>query len=223
MALGLRVFCRLLGTCVIIFSFPAHAEKDQERIPAFKTFQDIKTIALYVDVRPNAYKIAVDCHGREEECADENGGLSLYPERRKEFIEDLKSTYDLLPKPLHEKNLQGFLTDAIKTKFGPYLLENEDGTTNDIVIIQNTGSEDYNTTLNTLVVMADLTIFDDIEPPVAVLDLEFVRPEHDYANFWQQYTLQRSTAIYLDMTDQEISKQLDALMNFHILSLDEVD
>lgn len=187
----------------LILSGPALAQGDIDLYrPKYPTFTDVERVGLYVHV-PLPYEDALKCHGREEECANENAPLARYPERREEYIRHLKEKYDDYPAPIQLKRLEALFAETIQRRMSPFMVSD----TKEPVILDSVSVRDFAEEPGNLTLVVRLTMIRHTTPKIAVIDYGFYRGA-DHADYVSIAGLRRATAFPLNISDDEIEKHI---------------
>lgn len=186
--------------------FAAQAECKQEAKQSNWTlFRDLKGVNLYVRV-PNTYIDAVKCHGREQQCADEvtTSGSAA------EYVKFLTDNYRLYREPLRAENLTRVFSDMLTDKLMPFVLPGPDCKPPQIVVLNPVNRGDYlkDATQNdtaTLTFAVTLKVEDSASPPIAILTVNYYRPDPTRTSFWTEVLPNYVTAIPLNLPDDQIA------------------
>lgn len=196
---------------------PASARAEQNALePAHPFFKNIHEVGLYV-VEPYWYEVALKCHGIEERCADENA--TLPPDRRDFYIKDLKETYEDYPAPLRLKSLQEAFSKALSREFGPFL----SAQTAPPVHLDEDTIDAFSQRKGALTVTVSLQIVDNVTPHVAMVSMDYYRPECGQLNRHIVTNMPRRTAVPLSLSDEEIKAHItEFLRGFDVYSTREI-
>jgi hypothetical protein len=206
----------LCGLALLIgcWSYAAQANCKQEAKQSNWTlFRDLKGANLYVRV-PNTYIDAVKCHGREQQCADEvtTSGSAA------EYVKFLTDNYRLYREPLHLEKITTVFSDMLSRKLMPFVLPGPDCKPSQLVILDREDRGDYlkDATQNdpaTLTFAVTLKIEDSTAPPIAILTVNYYRPDPARISFWTEVLPNYVTAIPLNLPDDQIAALLQKFAN----------
>ena len=172
-------------------------------------FQDLKGVALVVQVLPHSYVEAVACHGRESACADNVGVASESASASAAYIHQITDDYNAFPAPLHYDNLVRVFADSLNEKLEPFVIP-EDCKRPPIAVLSTEDFETKGKSKDTVTVVVRLMIVDSIKPKVAVLSTGYFRPDEAHSDFSSQILMGHLTAIPLDLPDSEIGARVEA-------------
>ena len=184
--------------------------------PENPIFNDLKRVNLLVDGLANKYQDALDCHGREAQCADQ--ALKYAPERRPEFLKSLADNYRAYPEPVRRERVLSVFSTMLKQKLMPHVAPGPDCSVPDPVVIdlrkqqglpQHEAIEGDPATLTVSVIES---ITSDTKPPIAVFSVILYRPDPTHADFGTQMP-SFVTAIPLDLPDDQIASRLDEFVS----------
>ena len=171
-------------------------------------FRDLKAANLYVRV-PNTFMEAEKCHGREQQCADEvtTSGSAA------EYVKFLNDNYRLDREPLHAENVTRVFSDMLNKKLMPFVLPGPDCKPPQLVILNPVNRGDYlkDATQNdpaTLTFAVTLKVEDSTTPPIAILTVNYYRPDPARTSFWTEVLPNYVTAIPLNLPDDQIAALL---------------
>ncbi len=181
-----------------------------EFIPKVRAFRDISAIGIFYRGTA-AYEEAVECHGREEECADENGGLKIYPEKQEEYIQDLKRMYANYPRQIRKETVEKLFLEKAQEVISPYVVsENKEP-----IILDDYNFHEFVETPGHLTIVIDARIVNHTEPNIAIISFGFYRP--DISNFTSAMKMRHFVAAPLNLSEDYLEKEVkDLLKNFRI-------
>lgn len=184
---------------------PAGAKPVPARGTPLPPFNDLRRLVLVVKLPPK-YKQAIDCHGREESCANVPG--SFYPPvDRTRYIEQLKQDYNSFPAPLRTDNLVKLFSDLINRNIAPWIQTDETGKVPDLVVIdRQPGAGDINIP-GTLVITIKLSIDDMFTPEIGILTNHLYRFDKPICAFDGGFD--NPIAIPFDLPEEAISDRLN--------------
>jgi len=78
-------------------------------------------VGLFVVVLPNRFMEAFECHGHENQCADNRGNTTDHPAERALYRHTIIDDYNIYPPSLHYDNLVRVFSDAIDAKIQPFV------------------------------------------------------------------------------------------------------
>lgn len=198
----------ICGLALLIgcWSLSAHADCKPPPLQAdWILFRDLKAVNLYVRV-PNTYIDAVKCHGREQQCADEvtTSGSAA------EYVKFLTDNDRLYREPLHAEKLISVFSDMLSRKLMPFVLRGPDCKPPQLVILNREDRGDYlkDATQNdpaTLTFAVTLKMEDSTTPPIAILTVNYYRPDPARTSFWTEVLPNYVTAIPLNLPDDQIA------------------
>ena len=198
------------------WSHRAHAACKPMWKPANPIFDDLKRVNILLDGPANKYPIALDCHDREAQCADET--LKYQPEDRPEFIKAIENDYRAYPEPVRRDRVLGVFSAMLKLKLMPHVAPGPDCSVPDPVVIdihkqqgkpQHEAIEGDPATLTVAIVE---NILNDTKPPIAVFNVLLYRPDPTHADFGTQMPWY-VTAIPLDLPDDQIAGRLNEFVS----------
>jgi hypothetical protein len=172
-------------------------------------FQDMKGVALYVEVVPVKYSQAVECHGREESCAEKYAGKGP-SHHRDELIRQLKADYSAFPAPLHYDNLVKEFTDGITSKILPYVTP-QNCTRPPVAVysisdLQPSADEKHR---DILTVAVKLHIIDSM----AVMNVNLYRPDQAHSDFASQVQMEQVGAIPSGLPEEQLAAWVKGFAN----------
>jgi hypothetical protein len=195
-------------------AFPPGCKAPQQ--PDHLIFRDLKSVNLLVRVMPGKYLYAEKCLGREKECLNNNGALKAIPELSPVDLTLMSVDYRMLRKPLLRDKLLAAFSKVLKMKLMPFVIPANDCKVPDPVILDDRGSDSGRNAIEhdpaTLTVAVTLRLVDTTKPPIAVLTLNYYRPDPTHSSFIEQVP-DDVTAIPLDLPDDQISVLLDQFAN----------
>lgn len=187
-------------------------------------FAFLKSVTLVFDLPSGKYAHALNCHGRERECLDSDDSLKDAPERRSTELNVLLDTYHDYPMALHPENIIRVFSKMLKQKVMPFAASGPHcGAPDPIVLnlaaehIQEGGTlraamDSINNTPGMLTYLVRVQIFDEEKPYYAILTTGYYRPDRNRGVWWEMQAT-NTTAIPLDLPDDEIEKRLEAFAN----------
>ncbi|MDI1228250.1 MAG: hypothetical protein PSY14_11255 [bacterium] len=179
----------------------------------YKTiFKNIKKVNFFLEVQPSDFGVR-QCHGREEECADQNALVKLDPQKRQEWVQYLKDQYASYPESLYPENLIAIFKKRINTQILPFIIPADDCKIPELEILDTQSlrklENEVNFALNqdALTILVRLTILHPAQPEIATLTSYVYRPNEGLLSF---YGLSQSIAILLNENPAELQRQLQA-------------
>ncbi len=148
---------------------------------------------------------ALECHGKEEQCADRfinriPEPMKVTSESRDQYLARIKNDYKSYPAPLREEALRISLVDAISKNVTAGLTP---------VIVDD--AQNYLNKKDALIVVARLFIYRELSPAIATLSLSFYRPNVSNQARFQSIYYERTTVIPLNLSEQEIADRLSTV------------
>lgn len=203
--------------------------------PVEAIFSGLKSVSLLIRVTPTSFIEAVECHGKEEECAaqqytipsevSESEGDALHEEFRRFrkraaddqrllYIKNLKADYNIFPASLYPNVLKSKFEARVRAKILPFLTHDiSHCATQDILVFEGGGWEQQKKIDETVATKGNLTVYVDLRAAsfkgqkAALLTYGYYRP--DVIGIPKTAV----TVIPLDQDDTEIAKQLDSFIS----------
>lgn len=190
----------LVLSCLILACKQSEASSASWREEVFSGFNEIVLIVSGDDAE--WMKLALECHDKEEQCADEY--ISRIPEymrttseSRDQYLKRIKQDYKDFPQPLHKEILRPLLSNMIQEEISPNIVP---------IVTAEIDAEKYSQKTDTLIVLAKLYIHKDIIPRMASITLSFYRPNISKTATLQSLYLTRTAIIPLNSPNEDIEK-----------------
>ena len=171
-------------------------------------FRNLKRIALVVVVTPASYQTAFDCHGNEEKCLDENGGLTATPSKRPKVRQEMLDDYTAYPEPLHPDNLVKVFSRRLRQEIPSH---DEHCNAPDIALLDMNHWMKFQQEPDVLTVGVELHIVDFTKPRIAVVSINYYRSKLD--SLTVQNSFSQNTAIPLDIPNDKIASLLSEFVD----------
>lgn len=192
--------------------------------PNDSMFVYLKSVTLVFDLTPSKYVYALNCHGQEKVCLDSDGSVKDAPERRSEELKSLLDAYHQYPIALHPQNVIGVFSKMLKRKVMPFAASGPHCAIPDPIVLNLAGEhideggtlrdamKSINNTPGMLTYAVRVWILDTATPHIAILTSGYYRPDRNRGVWWEMRAT-NSTAIPLDLADDEIEKRLETFAN----------
>lgn len=176
---------------------------------------EVERVGLYLVV-PQTYLTVYQCHDRELECAKENGGLGGFPEKRDQYVRELKETYSKYPKPLRPDNLVKEFTKKIEQQICPFLYLKGVSSVPDVKILHSEDYSLFSKDPKSLLIVVNLQFLGTDNSDQLLISRFFYRSDKTFNDAEDLLYRSYSDVINISKSEQEIAAQLDKFSTYSL-------